>query len=119
MTPDSEYEVRIRAMNRQGWSQLSEPFYFTTAGTTTTIQLSEPFYYTTAGTTTTQLSEPFYYTTAGTTTIQLSENRTILLHHSTKMSTDIRTIRALTGYSSTLSTVLVLFHHNRFSIPTS
>jgi Fibronectin type III domain len=33
LNPDSEYEVRIRAMNRQGWSQLSEPFFFTTAGT--------------------------------------------------------------------------------------
>jgi hypothetical protein len=32
LTADSEYEVRIRAMNRQGWSQLSEPFLFRTTG---------------------------------------------------------------------------------------
>ena len=29
---DAEYEVRIRAMNHQGWSQLSDPFYFKTSG---------------------------------------------------------------------------------------
>ena len=28
----AEYEVRLRAMNRQGWSPLSESFIFTTAG---------------------------------------------------------------------------------------
>ena len=30
---DCEYEVRIRAMNSQGWSPLSNPFTFKTAGT--------------------------------------------------------------------------------------
>ena len=29
---DSLYEVRIRAMNKQGWSQLSQPFFFKTSG---------------------------------------------------------------------------------------
>ena len=29
---DAEYEVRIRAMNKQGWSQLSQPFFFKTSG---------------------------------------------------------------------------------------
>jgi len=29
---DSVYEVRIRAMNKQGWSQLSLPFFFRTSG---------------------------------------------------------------------------------------
>ena len=29
---DAEYEVRIRAMNHQGWSQLSDPFLFKTSG---------------------------------------------------------------------------------------
>ena len=28
----AHYEVRLRAMNRQGWSPLSESFIFTTAG---------------------------------------------------------------------------------------
>ena len=28
---DSQYEVRLRAMNRHGWSSLSQPFLFTTA----------------------------------------------------------------------------------------
>ena len=28
---DCQYEVRIRAMNSHGWSQLSEPFIFTTS----------------------------------------------------------------------------------------
>ncbi len=35
LTSDSEYEVRLRAMNSQGWSQLSNPFQFRTAGTAT------------------------------------------------------------------------------------
>ena len=34
LVSDAEYEVRIRAMNRQGWSQLSNPFYFKTSGIT-------------------------------------------------------------------------------------
>jgi len=29
---EAEYELRLRAMNRQGWSGLSEPFHFRTAG---------------------------------------------------------------------------------------
>ena len=28
---DSQYEVRLRAMNKHGWSSLSEPFLFNTA----------------------------------------------------------------------------------------
>ena len=32
LTGDTEYEVRLRAMNSQGWSQLSNPFQFRTAG---------------------------------------------------------------------------------------
>lgn len=28
---DAEYEVRLRAMNNHGWSQLSEPFLFSTS----------------------------------------------------------------------------------------
>jgi hypothetical protein len=32
LTNDTEYEVRLRAMNSQGWSQLSNPFLFRTAG---------------------------------------------------------------------------------------
>ena len=28
----AQYEVRLRAMNRQGWSPLSESFIFSTAG---------------------------------------------------------------------------------------
>ena len=28
---DSQYEVRLRAMNKHGWSSLSEPFIFNTA----------------------------------------------------------------------------------------
>ena len=28
----AQYEVRLRAMNRQGWSPLSESFIFNTAG---------------------------------------------------------------------------------------
>ena len=28
---DCEYEVRLRAMNKHGWSQLSDPFIFSTA----------------------------------------------------------------------------------------
>lgn len=28
---DAEYEVRLRAMNNHGWSQLSEPFIFSTS----------------------------------------------------------------------------------------
>ena len=28
----AQYEVRLRAMNRQGWSTLSESFIFNTAG---------------------------------------------------------------------------------------
>ena len=41
LTGDTEYEVRLRAMNSQGWSQLSNPFQFRTAGTW--IELSNPF----------------------------------------------------------------------------
>jgi hypothetical protein len=33
LSSDIEYEVRLRAMNSQGWSQLSNPFLFRTAGT--------------------------------------------------------------------------------------
>jgi hypothetical protein len=33
LASDTEYEVRLRAMNSQGWSQLSSPFQFRTAGT--------------------------------------------------------------------------------------
>merc|ERR1712113_1215263 len=29
---EAQYELRLRAMNRQGWSGLSEPFHFRTAG---------------------------------------------------------------------------------------
>jgi hypothetical protein len=32
LSSDTEYEVRLRAMNSQGWSQLSNPFQFRTAG---------------------------------------------------------------------------------------
>ena len=40
---DAEYEVRIRAMNHQGWSQLSDPFFFKTSGTITSNNLSNGF----------------------------------------------------------------------------
>ncbi len=33
LTGDCEYEVRIRAMNSQGWSPLSSSFIFRTSGT--------------------------------------------------------------------------------------
>jgi len=32
LNKDAEYEVRLRTMNRQGWSGLSDSFTFTTAG---------------------------------------------------------------------------------------
>ena len=32
LTGDCEYEVRIRAMNSQGWSPLSSSFIFRTSG---------------------------------------------------------------------------------------
>ncbi|XP_023328699.1 neuronal growth regulator 1 [Eurytemora carolleeae] len=39
---DAEYEVRIRAMNKQGWSQLSQPFFFKTSGSV--FQLEIPLF---------------------------------------------------------------------------
>ena len=46
---DAEYEVRIRAMNKQGWSQLSQPFYFKTSGKQGWSQLSQPVFFKTSG----------------------------------------------------------------------
>ena len=46
---DAEYEVRIRAMNKQGWSQLSQPFFFKTLGIQGWCQLSQPFFFKTSG----------------------------------------------------------------------
>ena len=37
---DSEYEVRLRAMNRHGWSQLSQPFVFYTSSKYSTVHYS-------------------------------------------------------------------------------
>ena len=35
----AQYEVRLRAMNKQGWSSLSDSFYFTTAGINVDIEV--------------------------------------------------------------------------------
>ena len=43
---DAEYEVRIRAMNHQGWSQLSDPFFFKTSGSVTSNNLFDGFVFT-------------------------------------------------------------------------
>ena len=42
LTGDTEYEVRLRAMNSQGWSQLSNPFQFRTAGTWIELSILQP-----------------------------------------------------------------------------
>jgi hypothetical protein len=74
LTSDSEYEVRLRAMNSQGWSQLSNPFQFRTAGRATaragasspTIPVQNSRYRNSKGWS--QLSNPFQFRTAGTAT---------------------------------------------------
>merc|ERR1711983_678789 len=40
---DCQYEVRLRAMNNHGWSQLSEPFIFTTSSEDKQELLSSSF----------------------------------------------------------------------------
>jgi hypothetical protein len=67
LSSDIEYEVRLRAMNSQGWSQLSNPFLFRTAGTDrnpSPILLNNSRAMNSQGWS--QLSNPFLFRTAGT-----------------------------------------------------